>query len=348
MSSMTGNGAAKSGAGLLLRSGQAGMQTPRRRWLAGLGVVALGAALGEARAVDYPSRTIRIVVPFPAGSSSDVNARLFGKVLSERLCQSVVIENRHGANGIVGADAVAKARPDGYTIGFVTGHVVAVNPHLVKNLGFDPLADFVPILVSGRSPAILVVSAASPWRSLGDLVEAARRSPGKLTFGSSGEGSPQFIMGAKLQRVAGIEVVHVPYKGETPALQDLMGGSIDFCFGFPPGTLPFIQGGRLRPLAVTTARRMVAFPDVPTVAESGFPGYEEFTLGAYMLPKDTPPAIVARLNAEFLAALGVLRAEFAGRGMQPIGTSPEEAAAMLRAEHAKYGQLVKELGLSAH
>ena len=302
-----------------------------------------GARLAQAE--DYPSRPVRVIVPFPAGSSSDVNARQLGKVLAERLRQPVVIENRPGANGIVGTDAVAKARPDGYTIGFVTGHVVAVNPHLVKNLGFDPLNDLVPILVTGRSPAILVVSAASPYRSLKDLLEAARRSPGKLTYGSSGEGSPQFIMAKKLERMAGIEAVHVPYKGETPALQDLMGGSIDFCFGFPAGTLPHLQGGRLRALGVTTAKRLAAFPDIPTLAESGLPGYEESTLGAYLVPRGTPPAIVKRLNVEYRAALDVMRAEFTGRGSEVTGTSPEEAATLIQAEHAKYGKLVGDMGL---
>jgi tripartite-type tricarboxylate transporter receptor subunit TctC len=308
-------------------------------------LLAAVAAAPLAGAEDYPARTVRVIVPFPPGSSSDVNARQLGKVLSERLRQSVVIENRPGANGIVGTEALARAKPDGYTIGFVTGHVVAVNPHLVKNLSFDPLADFVPVLVTGRSPAILVVSAASPYRSLKDLLEAGRRSPGKLTYGSSGEGSPQFIMAKKLERMAGMEAVHVPYKGETPALQDLMGGSIDFCFGFPAGTLPHLQGGRLRALAVTTPRRLAAFPDIPTVAESGLAGYEESTLGAYLVPRGTPPAIVQRLNTEFRAALEVMRAEFTGRGSEVTGTSSEEAAAQIRAEHARYGKLVVELGL---
>ncbi len=312
--------------------------------VAGL-LLAATVAAPLARAEDYPARPVRVIVPFPPGSSSDVNARQLGKVLSERLHRSVVIENRPGANGIVGTEALARSRPDGYTIGFVTGHVVAVNPHLVKNLSFDPLNDFVPVLVTGRSPAILVVSAASPYRTLKDLLEAGRRSPGKLTYGSSGEGSPQFIMAKKLERMAGIEAVHVPYKGETPALQDLMGGSIDFCFGFPAGTLPHLQGGRLRALAVTTPRRLAAFPDIPTVAESGLAGYEESTLGAYLVPRGTPPAIVQRLNTEFRAALEVMRAEFTGRGSEVTGTSPEEAAAQIRAEHARYGKLVAELGL---
>lgn len=312
--------------------------------VAGLVIAGAGSA-PLAQAEDYPVRAVRVIVPFPPGSSADVNARQLGKVLSERLRQPVVIENRPGANGIVGAEALARAKPDGYTVGFVTGHVVAVNPHLVKNLAFDPLADFAPVLVTGRSPALLVVSAASPYRSVKDLLEAGRRSPGKLTYGSSGEGSPQFIMAKKLERMAAMEAVHVPYKGETPALQDLMGGSIDFCFGFPAGTLPHLQGGRLRALAVTTARRLAAFPDIPTLAESGLAGYEESTLGAYLVPRGTPPAIVQRLNADFRAALEVMRAEFTGRGSEVTGTSPEEAAALIRAEHARYGKLVAELGL---
>ena len=308
-------------------------------------LVACFAIALSAHAEEYPTKPVRIVVPYPAGSTADVNARQVAKVLSEKFSQSVIIDNRPGANGIIGAQVVAQARPDGYTLLFVSGHVLAVNPYLVKDIGFDAQKDLVPIIVATRSPALLVVSAASPYQSVKELIEAAKRSPDKLTFASSGEGSPQHIMGEKLQRAAGIDLLHIPYKGETPALQDMMGGQIDMCFGFPAGTMPHVRSGKLRALAITSEKRLSVFPEIPTLAEAGLAGYSEASLGVYLAPRGTPAAIIDKLNDAFRSALLATKKEILERGSEFIAGSPQEAAAMLENEHVRYGKVVKELGL---
>jgi tripartite-type tricarboxylate transporter receptor subunit TctC len=298
-----------------------------------------------ATAENYPSKPIHLIVPYPAGSSGDVTARQVGQILSTRMGQQVIIENRPGAGGNIGAASVAKAAPDGYTILYITGHIIAVNPHIVKNPGFDSLNDFVPIMIAARAPALLVVSSDSPIKSVKDLLDTVKQNPGKLSYATSGDGSPQHVMGEKLRQLAGVDIVQIPYKGETPALQDLMGGHIDMCFGFVAGTLPFVRDGKLRVLAITSEKRLAAFPDYPTLAESGVPGFAEATLTGYVAPRGTPPAIVNKLNDEIRAALKILADEIAKRGSEIIAGTPQEAAAMLKAEHERYGKLVKALGL---
>ena len=293
----------------------------------------------------YPSKAIHIIVPFPAGSSADVNVRQTGQILSTRMGRPVVIENRPGAGGNIGAASVAKAAPDGYTILYITSHLIAVNPHIVKNPGFDSLTDFVPIIIATRAPTLLVVSSNSPIRSVKDLIDSAKKNPNKLTYATSGDGSPQHIMGEKLRQMADVELVQIPYKGETPALQDLMGGHIDICFGFVASTIPYVRDGKLRVLATTSEKRLAAFPDYPTLAESGVRGFAETTLAGYVAPRGTSPAIVKKLNDEIRAALTVLAGEITKRGSEIIASTPQEAAAMLKAEHERYGKLVKTLGI---
>lgn len=305
----------------------------------------LGVLPSFAQTDDYPSKPIRIIVPFPAGSSADVNARQIAQKLFEQMGQQIIIDNRPGANGILGAQAVARARPDGYTLLQATSHVIAVNPHLNKNPGFDALGDFSPITITGSTPALLVVSAKSPYKSVRDLLDAAKSTPGKLTFASSGEGSAQHIMGARLMQLASISLVHIPYKGETQALQDLIAGEIHLAFGFSAGTLPHVRSGALRVLALTTDKRSPTFPDIPTLAESGVAGYNELTYGVYLAPRSTPASIVKKLNGEFRTASLSLKREIAERGGLLIANSPEEAAALLSAEFNRYGKIVKELGL---
>ena len=299
----------------------------------------------SAHAEDYPTKPIRIVVPFPAGGSGDVSTRQLAKVLSEKFAQSVIIDNRPGANGIIGAQAVAQAQPDGYTLLFATSHVLAMNPYLVKDISFDAQKDLVPIIVSWRQQALLVVPAASPYQSVKELIEAAKKSPGKLTFASSGEGSVQHIMGEKFQRAAGIELLHIPYKGETPGLQDTMAGQIDLIFGFPLGTMPHVRGGKLRALAVSGEKRISILPDIPTMMEAGVAGYSETALSLYLAPRATPAAIIDKLNDAFRIALLTMKKDFLERGAEFIAGSPQEAAAMLENEHVRFGKVVKELGL---
>ena len=308
--------------------------------LAGCCAIAFGA-----HAEDYPTKSIRIVVPFPAGGSADVITRQLAKALSEKFSQSVIVDNRPGANGIIGAQVVAQAQPDGYTLLLATSHVLAMNPYLVKDLGFNVQKDFVPIIVYARSPAMLVVSVASPYQSVKDLIEAAKKSPGKLTFASAGEGSVQHIMGEKFQRAAGIELLHIPYKGETPGLQDTMAGQIDLIFGFPLGTMPHVRGGKLRALAVTGEKRISILPDIPTMTEAGLAGYSEAALSLYLAPRGTPAAIVDKLNDAFRIALLTMKKDMLERGSEFIAGSPQEAATMLENEHVRFGKVVKELGL---
>ena len=307
-------------------------------------VMACALTLG-ARAEDYPTKPIRIVVPYPAGSSGDVTTRQMAKMLSEKFSQSVIVDNRPGANGIIGAQVVAQAQPDGYTLLFAASSVLAMNPYLVKDLGFDAQKDFVPIIVSARSPALVVLSAASPFQSVQEFIEAAKKSPGKLTFASSGEGSPQHIMGEKMKRMAGIDLNHISYKGETPALQDLMAGQIDLCFGFAAGTMPHVRSGKLRALAVTGEKRLGIFPDIPTMAEAGLAGYAETILTLYAAPRGTPAAIVDKLNEAIRSAMFTMKQVILERGSEFIASSPQEAATMLENERVRYGKVVRELGL---
>ena len=308
--------------------------------LAGCCAIAFGA-----HAEDYPTKSIRIVVPFPAGGSADVITRQLAKALSEKFSQSVIVDNRPGANGIIGAQVVAQAQPDGYTLLLATSHVLAMNPYLVKDLGFNVQKDFVPIIVYARSPAMLVVSVASPYQSVKDLIEAAKKSPGKLTFASAGEGSVQHIMGEKMKLMAGIDLNHIPYKGEAPALQDTMAGQIDLIFGFPLGTMPHVRSGKLRALAVTGEKRISILPDIPTMIEAGVAGYSETALSLYLAPRGTPAAIIDKLNDAFRIALLTMKKDFLERGAEFIAGSPQEAAAMLEMEHVRFGKVVKELGL---
>ena len=308
-------------------------------------LVACFAIALSAHAEEYPTKPVRIVVPTPAGSSGDVVTRQLTKVLSEKLGQSVIVDNRPGANGIIGAQVVAQAPPDGYTLLFAVSHNIAMNPYLVKDIGFDARKDLVPIIVTGRAFAFLVVPAASPFQSVKELIEAAKKSPGKLTFASSGEGSVQHVMGEKMKLMAGIDLNHIPYKGEAPALQDMMAGQIDLCFCFPASTMPLVRSGKLRALAVTGEKRFGAFPDIPTMAEAGLAGYAEYTLGMYLAPRGTPAAIIDKLNDAFRIALLTRKNDLLERGAEFIASSPQEAAEMLENEHVSSGKVVKELGL---
>ena len=310
-------------------------------------VIMASALTPGARAEDYPTKPIRIVVPTPAGSSGDVLTRQYAKVLTEKLGQSVIVDNRPGANGIIGAQVVAQAPPDGYTLLFASSQVHTMNPYLAKDLSFDAQKDFVPIIVTGRGFAFLLVAAASPFQSLKELIAAAKKSPGKLTFASGGEGSVQHVMGEKMKLMAGIDLNHIPYKGETPAVQDMMAGQIDLCFCFPASTMPLVRSGKLRALAVTGEKRFSAFPDIPTMAEAGLAGYYEYTLGMYLAPRGTPAAIIDKLNDAFRVALLAGKKDMLERGTEFIAGSTQEAAAMLENEHVRAGKVVKELGLKA-
>ena len=258
-----------------------------------------------------------------------------------------MIDNRPGAGGNIGLEVAAKAAPDGYTIAMGQTANLAVNPALYAKAPFDALKDFAPIVLVSAQPLILVVSSASPYKSLKDLVAAAAAKPGALNMGSPGNGTVGHIGGELFQRQAGIRCAHVPYKGAGPAVTDLMGGSIDFYFGNSQSVSTLVTSGRLRAIAVTATRRMATFPAVPTVAESGYPTFEVSTWSGLIAPAGTPRAIVDRLNAEVGKALKSkeLQDKLAADGSEPMGGSPQRFAEHIRAEHAKWGGVIREAGI---
>ena len=296
---------------------------------------------------EYPSKPIRIIVPFPAGTSGDLRTRQLGPHLSQRLKQPIVVENRPGAAGNIGTEAGAKSPPDGYTVVFIYNGTVAINPHLYRDTGFDPLKDLMPLIVSMKTATILVVRPDSPLRSVQDLIAQAKARPGQLTYGTSGPGSVQHLMGERLKKMAGIDLVAIPYKGDAPTLTDLMGGQIDMAFGSPPVTMPLIDGGKLRALAVTSGKRLSILPNVPTIGESGVQGYEEMAWIGYAVPTGTPEVIVKKLHEVFRSAM--LTPEYqhfvTQIGAELVASTQEYAAQLMKSDYERYGKIVKELDL---
>jgi tripartite-type tricarboxylate transporter receptor subunit TctC len=314
-------------------------------------VVALSMlAAGQVRAGDdFPSKPIRIIVPFPAGSSADTRTRQLGALMSPRLKQPVIIENRPGAAGTLGTAFAAKSAPDGYTLTYIVTTTVALAPHVYKTVGFDPLKDLHVLIVALKASAILVVRPDSPITSLQDLMTRAKATPGRLTYGTSGPGSPQHMMGERFKRTAQIDLVPVHYKGDAPTLTDLMGGHVDMTFGFGLATLPLIQSGKLRPLAVASGRRMSVLPQVPTMAESGVANYDEFIWAGYAAPAGIAPERARKLHQALQDAM--LSEEFktgvVQSGAELIASTQEYAQRQLREDHARYGIVVRELALRA-
>ncbi|HXF80955.1 MAG TPA: tripartite tricarboxylate transporter substrate binding protein [Usitatibacter sp.] len=304
---------------------------------------ALAAAPGLADDA-YPAKPIRLVVPFPPAGGTDVLSRGMAQAMGADTKWTIVIENKPGAGGNIGLDAVAHAPADGYTIGMGQTANLAVNPALYASMPFDPLKDFAPIMLVSSQPLILVVDAKSPYGTLADLVAAAKKDPGKVNMASPGNGTIGHIGGILFQRRAGITMTHVPYKGAGPAVTDLMGGSVDCYFGNSQAVGGLVTGGRLRPLAVTSPHRLASFPGVPTVAESGYPGFEAATWSGLVAPAGTPPAVVAKLNAAASKALAgsAMQKQLADEGSTPLGGTPAQFATFLKGEHAKWGAAVRE------
>jgi len=318
---------------------------PQRRQIL---VAALAIALPRlACAQDFPARPIRIVVPFAPGGGNDVFARHLAASMSEALKQQVIVENRAGAGGTIGSDIVAKAKPDGYTL--LLGHTgtLAINPSLYPRLPYDAKKAFVAVGPLASAPLVLVVPSGSRIGSVADLVTAAKAAPGKLTFASSGSGTGGHLAGKLLEQAADISLVHVPYRGTAPALNDLAGGQVDMMFSVIPPTMPQVEGGRLRALAVTGARRSERLPEVPTVAQAGIPDYESTLAYGLVAPKGTPPEVLKTLADAMSAALGSvkLREAFRQEGADPMAGSAKEFEALMEAESAKYGKLIQEAGI---
>jgi tripartite-type tricarboxylate transporter receptor subunit TctC len=313
-------------------------------------LVCMGAADALAAAAEggkFPSKAVRVIVGFAAGGAVDVQARIVAQRLTETLGQSVLVENRPGADGILAGDFVAKAPPDGHTIAYVSaGHAMNSILH-AKTLPYHPIRDFSPVSLVASGPLTLVVNRALPVNGLKELVALARARPGQLNFASSGSGGTMHLAGELLKSVAKINIVHVPYKGGAPALTDVLGGQVEMTFVGAPASMPHIRSGRLKVLAVTTTKRASALPDVPTVAELGFPGYELAAWYGVLAPARTSAAIVTQLSTELAKALSVadVREKLLALGIEPVGSTPAEFTEHLRNEIARWTPIIAKAGV---
>jgi tripartite-type tricarboxylate transporter receptor subunit TctC len=312
-------------------------------------VCALAALPSISWAQNYPAKTVRFVVPFVAGGPTDIQGRLLGEKLGQRLGQQFIIDNRGGANGNIGMDLAAKSPPDGYTLVIATVGTWAVNPSLYKQMPYDPVKDFAPIMQVSSSPGVLIVHPSVPVKSVKDLVALARAKPGKLDYGSSGVGGFGHISGALFCLMTKTEMVHIPYKSSAPSLTDLIAGQIQVLFNNAISTVPFIKSGQARALAVTSLKRMQALPDLPTIDESGVKGYDNSSWSAVAAPAGTPRDIIMKLNGELnqILKLPDVQEKNAAVGADPVGGTPEQFGAYLISEIAKFARVVKEAKISA-
>ena len=309
--------------------------------------VLLCVAAAQAFAQGYPAKPVRMIIPYPPGGGNDTLGRLFAAKLGERIGQPVVVENRPGAGTIIGTEAAAKSPPDGYTILLSSIATHALSPNLYAKVPYDPIRDFAPITLLGIAPTVLVVPADLPAKDLAELVAAAKAKPGGLTYASGGNGTPPHINGEVFKSVAGVDLLHVPYKGGGPALVDLMAGRVQVMLDTAASAMPHVRSGKLRALAITGAKRSAEYPDIPTFAEAGLPGYDTNAWYSMHAPAGTPPEIVRRLNAELVASLKEpdVQARFKQLTTEPVGNTPEEFAAFVKAELDKYARVIKAAGI---
>jgi tripartite-type tricarboxylate transporter receptor subunit TctC len=300
-----------------------------------------------AHAQVYPSKPIRMIVAYPPGGGTDIVGRMVAQKLGETLGQNVVVENRGGASGNIGTEIAARAAPDGYTV--LMGNVApnAINVSLFRSLPFDPVADFAPVSLVASTPNILVVHPSTPARTVKEVIALARARPGTLNFASAGVGSSSHLAGELFRVLAGADIVHVPYKGAGPAMVDVLSGQVQLYFATMPAAMPHVKSGKLVPIAVTSARRSPALPELPTIAESGVAGYEASTWYGLLAPAHTPGPAVARLHEGILKILGEaeLRERLTDQGFEPVGDSPQEFAAYIRSEIAKWGKVIRDAGI---
>ncbi len=320
----------------------------RATWGFLIAFTAVGGACGSAAGQsDWPTRPIRLIVPFTPGSSSDIVARIVAQKLGERLKQQIFVDNRAGASGNIGSEAVARAEPDGYTMGLANTSTHAVAPSLSSRLGYDPLKDFAPVSMLGSSPFVLAVYPGLPAKTVAELIALAKAKPRALTYASAGPATLAHLSGALFENMAKIEMVHVPYRGTAPAALDLMEGRVDMQFGTIPPSIGNIREGRLRALGISGAVRNAALPDVPTIAEAGLPGYESSLWQGYVMPARTPPAIIAKLNREVTAVLNDagVRAALTEQGVEPEPGSPEALGNRMRADVVKWHDVIVSAGI---
>jgi tripartite-type tricarboxylate transporter receptor subunit TctC len=317
-----------------------------RRRFAGLAAAAVASPsilISRASAADWPARPVRVVVPFTPGGSTDITARLVSNRLQEVWGQSVVIENKPGAGGNIAADMVAHSDPDGYTI-FISGPGLATNQFLYPSLTYDPVGDFAPVTMLITQPNLMCVPNSSPAKSVQEFIAYCHANQGKVTYASSGNGTTLHLSGELFKRLAKVEMIHIPYRGGAPAINDLIPGRVDVIFDNMPSIISHVRSGSLRGLAVTTRERVAAAPEFPTIAESGVPGFDVFSWFGFFVPVKTPPDIVARINADTNAALAYapVKSRFEDLGANPKGSTPSELAAFLKSETDKWGPVIQE------
>ncbi len=319
------------------------IHTLTRRRLVQAAALAVAMAGGSAMAEAWPSKPISLIVPFPAGGTTDVLARALGEKLAQSLGQPVIVENKPGAGATLGADFVAKAKPDGYTLLMgAVHHTIA--PSVYKKLPYDFQKDFAPITTVALVPNVLVVNAATPAKNVAELVALAKAQPGKLTYGSNGNGTAQHLIGTQFENATGTEVIHIPYKGSGPLATDLLGGQITMSFDTVTPVLQHIKSGKLRALAVTTNKRSSALPDVPTLDEAGLKGFNIGTWFGVLAPVATPKDVVSRLNAEMVKVIQSpdFRKRMEEIGAEPIGNSTDQMGQQISSETEKFAKLVKD------
>jgi tripartite-type tricarboxylate transporter receptor subunit TctC len=319
------------------------MNPTRRRTLQSMAAIGIAPTLAFAQDA-WPARPVRIIVPFAAGGTSDALARLLGQRLQDVLKQTVIVDNKAGAGGVIGADAAAKSPADGYTLllGTIASH--AINPALQPKMPYDAVKDFAPVFFVGNIANVLLVGAQQPMKNVKELITAAKAKPGTIAYGTPGAGSSQHLSGEKFRLDAGVELIHVPYRGSGPSVQDLIAGQIPMSFDTALTALPFISSGKIRALAVTTAKRATVLPDVPTLAEAGLKGFDVASWQAIFAPAGTPPAIVTRLNDELTKI--VAQTEVAARlytmGVENVPMTPAQFGDFQRAEMVKWAKIVKD------
>ena len=317
-----------------------------RRRFVGLGAAAAAApsiVVSRASAADWPVKSVRVVVPFAPGGSTDTTARLVSNRLQEVWGQSVVVENKPGAGGNIAADMVAHSDPDGYTI-FIVGPGQATNQFLYPQLSYDPIGDFAPVTLLITQPNMMCVPNSSPAKSVKEFIAYCNENRGKVTYASSGNGTTLHLCGELFKRLANVEMTHIPYRGGAPALNDLIPGRVDVIFDNMPTVLSHVKAGSLRGLAVTTKERVTVVPDLPTIAESGLPGFDVFSWFGFFVPARTPQDVIARINADTNAALAhaTVKSRFEELGATPKGSTPAELAAFLKSEIDKWGPVIRD------
>lgn len=324
-------------------------QISRRGFLVLTSALASAAAMPSLADAAFPTKPVRLVIPYPPGGSADVLGRLLAEAITGPLGQPVVVENRGGAGGNVAAQFVSKAAPDGYTLILGNAPVLTINPYLYKSTGFDSVKDFAPVTPLAGVPLFLLVNDKAPFQSIGDFVAWAKSNPKKLNYASGSTGSLTHLSMEMFFTAAGIHGVHVPYKGSGPALTGLMGGDVPTMFELLPSAMPFVTSGKLKAIAVTSATRQDSFPDVPTVAESGYPGFEASSWFGVLAPAGTPEAVVEKLNKVIVSTVTAptFRSRLRELGAVPIDGGPAEFSKMIRSELAKWGPVVRSTGASA-